>query len=1142
MQAMNGEHMQSTNFEFLRQKWPELAELGGYVEFYAHSDPPSSRFKSRLLAEHIALLACKRLNLHIADDNFLTMLKELERAKVLPKAVLDTFHQVRIAGNKAAHRLSNDSGHALDTVKGAFDLCRWWVLVTTGTSEGIPLAFQTVKPAVAPSPQHEVEQLEKLRAITEALIAENEQLRKRQAELTAEAQESIREDNQIAFRKTAFDAAEVLHFSESETRKRLIDTMLLAAGWDVTDSDQVQMEVPLGGQCTESGTGYADYVLYDDDGTAIAVIEAKRTAESPAKGRKQAQGYADALEKQNTKNVRPLIILSNGYETTLVDDRGGPASLGVRGYADRQIYGLPSKDSLSYRVKYQRGNMQDPAGLAHRSDIVNRPYQVEAIKAVAECFGERRRRKALIVQATGTGKTRVAIALAELLMRAGFAKRILFLCDRKELRRQAKNTFTQFMPDCNVTVLSRHKDIGAQVVLATYPAMMKRFQDYDVAWFDLVIADESHRSIYNKYRDLFLYFDALQLGLTATPRHKVSHNTYAMFDCKAEDPTYFYEYERAVDEGYLVDFTPIAVTSRFLREGIHSDQLSEKEKQRLEEEGIDPESLDIEAERLDKQAYNKDTNRKILQNLMENGLRDATENGPGKSIIFARNHVHAELLGKLFQEMYPEFGPNYCVVIDNYNPCAEQLIDDFKTPGADPVIAVSVDMLDTGIDVPEVLNLVFAKPVKSYVKFWQMIGRGTRLCKDLHGPGKDKARFYLFDHWGNCEYFDTARALEEASSSVSLLERLFEARLVLAETALNKYDKDSFERTVPLIRAMLKGLPDNSLPVQEKYRHKLFALSGSTLEQFEPATVEVLRRELAPLMRYVSIRGEKDAYAFDLLLTELQSALLRESAGVEGLRAELDNALAGLQTNITAVRDKFEHIKTLREEHFWQQALPELVPALEEKRQTLRGIMQYSLAPGKPPGLPPLVLDIADSDVRYTVGGRLRPSAQDMREYRERVRGVLEPHFLTDPTLRKLRRGEGLTDGDFDRLASLVLTQNAGVDLADLRDFYPATPQLEKELRAIVGMDAEVVRERFAMFFHNHPSLSSLQIAFLNLLQKHIQAYGPVRLENLYEAPFTHMNAEGPDGVFPEEEQMRDLIHVLHSLVGEPDKPGRASA
>lgn len=1141
MQGMNGEHMQSTNFEFLRPEWPELAELGAFAEHYAHSDPPSSRMKSRILGEHLAMRVCKALGVSIVDDNFLAMLKELAWTNVLPKAVMDAFHQVRMAGNKAAHSHSKDSGHALETVKSAFDLARWWVLFSTGSLEGVPADFKPIQPASAPSPQYEVEQLEKLHAIAQALTAENEALRKQQAALPDEARASA----SAAFKAKAADAADALQFNEEQTRTRLIDTMLLAAGWDVTDPDQVGQEMPLNIQGTPTGTGRADYVLYDDDGTVLAVVEAKRTAESPAKGRKQAQGYADALQQNDANGIRPLIILSNGYETILVDDCGGPASLATRGYPDRQIYGFPSRESLRYRVKFQRDTMKDPVQLPHRPDIaggVGREYQVEAIKAVAECFGEKRRRKALIVQATGTGKTRVAVALTDLLMRAGFAKRVLFLCDRKELRRQAKNAFTQFLPDCNVSLLTRSKEPAAQVLLATYPAMMKRFQQYDVAWFDLVIADESHRSIYNKYRDLFLYFDALQIGLTATPREKVSHNTYKMFECGEGNPTYYYEYDRAIREGTLVDFTPITVTTRFLREGIHSDQLSEEEKQRLEEEGIDPESLDVEAERLDKQTYNKDTNRKILQNLMENGLRDYTENGPGKSIIFARNHVHAELLGKLFQEMYPEFGPNYCAVIDNYNPRAEQLIDDFKTSGGEPVIAVSVDMLDTGIDVPEVLNLVFAKPVKSSVKFWQMIGRGTRLCKDLHGLGKDKERFFLFDHWGNCEYFEMERAKEEANSSASLLERLFEARLVLAETALAKYDRPAFDRTLPLLRAMLNALPDKSLPVQEKYRHKLFALSGTTLEQFAPATVAVLRQELAPLMRYVSLRvqGEKEACAFDLLLTDLQTELLLESVAIEGLKAKVDTMLAGLQNSITAVRDKFEHIKPLREKPFWQQPLPELLPALEEKRLALRGIMQYSLPIGTPPGLPPRILDIADSGVIYKVRGAMRPSPEDMRAYREKVRGVLEPHFATDPTLRKVRKGDPLTEVDFTSLASLVLTQNAGVSLDVLREFYPATPQLEQELRAIVGMDADVVKERFAVFFHKHPGLGSLQIAFLNLLQKHVQAYGPVRLEHLYEAPFTHMSVDGPDGIFTDEAQIQDLMSVLKSLT--PSTPNSTSA
>lgn len=1124
--------MLSTNFEFLRDRWPELADLGAFAEIYCHNDPASSRIKCRLLAEHLAKLVSQRLHRPIVTDNFLSILEDLRLSGALPNTVLDLYHQLRIAGNKAAHNIDLKPSSAISAVRTAFDLSRWWVRVATGDSHTLPPAFEDPPVSVPPDPKLEVEQLEKLKVAADQILAENEALRRQLADM-----EELRRQKQLEYRSSevrelASDAVDALSFSEAETRRRLIDTMLWAAGWDVEDPDQVQREVPVAGQDTATGLGRVDYVLYDDDGAALAVIEAKRVAEDPVIGRKQAQAYADALEAANKDRIRPLIFLGNGYETILVDDRGGPASLPIKGYPDRQIYGLPSKGSLSYRARHQRRDMKDPAGLPHRPEIANRPYQVEAIKAVAECFGEKRRRKALVVQATGTGKTRVAIALAELLMRAGFARRVLFLCDRRELRRQAKNAFTQFMPDCNVSLLNRTKDPAAQVVLSTYPAMMKRFQEYDVAWFDLVIADESHRSIYNKYRDLFLYFDALQIGLTATPRQRVSHNTYGMFNCPPGDPTYFYEYDQAVQDGYLVDFTPIEVTTKFLREGIHSDDLTEKQKQQLEDQGLDPESIDVDADRLDKQAYNKDTNRKILANLMANGLRDVTDNGPGKSVIFARNHIHADILGKLFQEMYPEFGPDYCAVIDNYNPRAEQLIDDFKTPQKDPIIAVSVDMLDTGIDVPEIINLVFAKPIKSYVKFWQMIGRGTRLCKDLHGPGKDKSIFYLFDHWGNCEYFDSDRTHEEAGYSQSLLERLFEARLELAQTSLDCYDKATFETTVALIRTMLKSLPDNSLPIKEKHRSRLHVLSGAALEQFEPATLELMRRDLGPLMRYVNIRGQKEAYDFDLLITDLQKEELLESARTHDLRGGLDNVLASLRTNIKAVQDKFEEIKSLRHSDFWAQSKSRLLAELEIKRQHLRGIMKYALPQGLPPGQPPLILDLTDSQIHYDVRSKVRPSPEDMREYRERVRQALEPHFDSDPSLAKLRRGQGLSDSDFDALASLVLTQNNGIDLNDLRSFYPETSQLEKELRAIVGLDGEMVKNRFAEFYVKHPGLSSMQIAFLNLLQKHIQSYGPVKLENLYEAPFTHFNSEGPEAVFPDEDQFNDLIEVIRSFEG----------
>lgn len=1123
--SMNGKHMQSTNFEFLRSQWPDLADLGGLLEHHLYVDPASSLVKSRIMGEQIAYMVCNALRINLLEnDSFLSMLKAIERTRALPEAVLDTFHIIRLTGNKAAHtgKVQQD---ATSVAASAYDLARWWVMYSTKSGKNIPATSFVPPPKGKPiAPSIDIAVQERVAQEADALKAENAALRQKLANLS--------ETENATVRNAFATAANTLQFNEVETRKRLIDAMLRAAGWNTANPDEVGVEVQLGNQPTASEQGRADYVLYDDDGTALAVVEAKRVNTNPNIGRKQAQLYASALEAQQN-GIRPLIILSNGLETILVDDKGGPASLPVQGYADRIIYGMPAKETLQYRVRHQRSHMQDPGSLPHRTDIAGRPYQRESIKAVAERFGEERRRKALIVQATGTGKTRVAIAIAELLHKAGFARRILFLCDRRELRRQAKNAFTQFLPDWNVTLLGREKEAAFQVVLATYPAMMKQYQKYDIGWFDLVIADESHRSIYNKYRDLFIYFDALQLGLTATPRAKVSHNTYRMFGCEPGKPTYWYEYARAVEEGWLADFTPISVTTRFQREGVRFEQLSPEEQQRLETEGEDADSIDYDATELDKQVFVESTNVLILKNLMENGLRDKTENGPGKSIVFARNHKHAAFLGSLFQKHFPEYGPDYCVVIDNYNPRAEQLIDDFKaapgTPGK-PIVAISVDMLDTGIDVPEVLNLVFAKPVKSPVKFWQMIGRGTRLSHGLLPGNADKNTFYVFDHWGNCEFFSVDKKWEEPAPSLSLMERLFEARLALAETSLQACEKSIFDQSISLVRSMLQSLNQQSLPVKEKLRSLLTVLHNGTLEGFAPQVVDTMRRELAPLMRYINIRTDRPAYDFDLLVTQCQSNLLTEQGRVEDWRALMENTLAGLHMHINAVQEKLADIKELKTENFWQQGIVPLCLALEHKRLALRGIMQFRDSFTQPPSLPAKMLDVQDGDVQVSMLPTFKPSAKEMQAYRQALRATLEGHFTTSPVLQKIRRGEPVQSADIDALAALVLAQNSMVSLETLREFYPSTTELEKELRSIVGMEGNLVEQRFMAFYDANPGLSGRQMAFMNLLQKHIQEYGPIQLEKLYEAPFTHLSSEGPDGIFTNKQQLGEFFGLVQSF------------
>src|SRR5690606_14363116 len=536
---------------------------------------------------------------------------------------------------------------------------------------------------------------------------------------------------------------------------------------------------------------------------------------------------------------------------------------------------------------------------------------------------------------------RVAISLCDVLMRAGWVKRILFLCDRRELRKQADRVFKEYMPGEPRVIVDRTtaNDRDKRIYLATYPAMMKCYEDFDVGFFDLIIADESHRSIYKKFRALFQYFDALEVGLTATPVRFIERNTYELFGCEDRDPTSHFSFEDAINSTppFLVPFRVRSFSSQFREQGIRYTQMSPEQREQLEDQDPAAEQVDYDAEKLDKYVFNRDTTRFIWRSLMEEGIRESTGSHVGKTIVFARNHLHAVHLADVFTEMYPQYGSAFCRVIDNQEPKAEQLIDDFKNPDNELTIAISVDMLDTGIDVPEVVNLVFAKPVKSYVKFWQMIGRGTRLCPDLFGPGEDKKSFLIFDHWGNCEYFDERYTEKEPSAQKSLQQRLFEERIRLLEAAHTALDEPLVQRTAELLLGQLSALRETkAIAVREAWKTLEQLASRDVIARLHPATKNDLARVVGPLLHLVSVRGDEAAYRVDLLMTRLESAQLTKTPQCDDRKAEVQEQVESLGMNLNPVKAKADAIGQVRSPAFWQSAD---VESLEHLRQELRGVM-----------------------------------------------------------------------------------------------------------------------------------------------------------------------------------------------------------
>ncbi len=1113
--------MQSTNFEFLRLQNEALANMGGLAEAVMHVDPGSALTRLRSFAEEITKSIYKEERLpRIPQASFYEMLKDRVFETCVNRSLTHQINFLRINGNDAAHGAEGELRNAQLALGTAHQLGLYMAIKYYGLKKSEIADFKDIK-----DPAAELKQLKQsVGEYKSALNSKAEEVDKLIDELDAtraKAQEKLAQptsEEQLQKQQQSQGVADSLQWNEAKTRNLLIDTLLYQAGWDVKDPKQVGIEFEVDYQDTVSGKGYVDYVLWGDNGQPLAVIEAKKSGQSNLQaGREQARLYAESLEKMGYE--RPVVFYTNGYETFIWDD--------VQYNTYRPIYGFYSKDSLEYLI-YQRQYRQPELERFNPDlDIAGRPYQIEAIKTIA-CHYQNQRRKALLIQATGTGKTRVAIALTELLLRTGWGKRILFLCDRKELRTQADEAFKAHLPSEPRCVIGESNTIdqAARIYIATYPGMMNRFSQLDVGFYDLIIADESHRSIYNKYRDLFDYFDSLQLGLTATPVRFIARNTFDMFDCDSTDPTFEFGLDAAInnDPPYLSSFKVKDLTTEFLREGIHYNDLSDEQKRRLEDDlGVEKARVTtIKGKDIGRKIFSEDTDRIILENLMTNGLKDDTGSLVGKTIIFAQRQDHAEHLEKLFCKLYPQYGTKVCKVIHNQIPKAESLIKEFKKTKSDFRIAISVDMLDTGIDVPELVNLVFAKPVRSHVKFWQMIGRGTRLCENLFGPGRHKQEFLIFDHYSNFAYFEEEYQEAEDAGGKSLLQTLFEARIELAESAIKANQADAFDVAVNLIRADISDLPDDSIPVKRELRTVHELQQTELLKEMNAGTIHILRSKMVALMGCRVLR-DKFAIQFDRLIANIQRCHVDKASCFDDGRDQLLNELNSLAVTIQAVRHKDAIINEVRSAEFWQHIS---VERLEHARKELRGIMKYRRGGGEP-GEGTQTTGTKDGAIKDIVRAVYISGEAEALQYRRRLKTILDDMLASNPVLQKIYNDEPYQLDELKTLTSTILTSNPGVNLEILNQFYGRTAdQLHETIRELVGMNPLAVEAHFTNFLHQHPSLTAQQVRFMNLLKSHIAKHGSISIEKLYEPPFDSVSHEGVDGVFKPED-VDDLVTVL---------------
>lgn len=1079
-----------TNFDYLLKKEEYKSFALQSVE--AEKSIAISPSTCAILCRRALELAVRFVYSYDADlqipyrDNLSSLVHETTFRNIIEPRLFPMLKYVIRVGNMAVHtnsKIKRDT--AVTSLRDLYEFCDW---IDYSYSKDYKeksfdeslLALGTEKRVKAEELKELYDNLSSKDKKLEQIIKENEDLRKQMAE-----------ERKLHTETREFHVDKI---SEAETRKRYIDIALQEAGWIIGNNCSV--EEPVKGMPNNTGIGHVDYVLWGKDRKPLAVVEAKKASVDTVVGSQQAKLYADCL--QNEYNQRPLIFTTNGFDIYYTND--------YVGYPRRIVYGFFTQEELQLEVDRRKQRIPLES-IEIKDTITNRPYQKEAVTSVCDAI-DNKHRKMLLVQATGSGKTRVSISIVDVLRRHNYVKNILFLADRTALVKQAKNSYSKLLDDLSCCNLCEGKDEPehSRMIFSTYPTMMNAIDSrknefggklFTPGHFDLIICDEAHRSIYKKYQEIFEYFDGMLLGMTATPKNEIDRNTYGIFDLERGVPTFAYELETAVEEGYLVSYSTLEYKSKILEDGIHYNDLSEEEKEDFDEtfEADERVDEDISSSAINSWLFNQDTIDKVLRELMEKGLKVEGGDKLGKTIIFAKNRLHAEAIVERFTKLFPEYGGDFIKQIDYSINYADSLIDEFSIKEKMPQIAVSVDMLDIGIDIPEILNLVFFKRVKSFAKFWQMIGRGTRLCPDLLGEGIDKERFLIFDFCNNFEYFRVNKNGSQSGIQETLAEKIFNTKaLICRELQVAKYTTDEKyvgyrAKLVSELHREVCDLNDNSFLTKMHFRFVEKYRDLNNWKNLETMEISEIKEHISPLAK--PTKDNELARRFDHLMFSIQLGLIQSKNINKPIKIVTDTAerLSNKYTipQVLAQRSVIEKVQT---QEFWNGVN---VFELDNVRSALRDLLQY--------------LDKAVRKVYYVnyndtfiseTEGEAIFNINELKNYRKKVEFYLKEHS-NNLSVYKLRNNKKLTEGDLKTLEK-ILWEELGSKTDYIKE-YGDTP-IGRLVRNIVGVDREVVNEAFSEFL-SEERLNINQIRFVRLIIDYIVANGNIDDNKvLMEEPF----------------------------------------